>query len=92
MRANLRHIWCDAITRTQQGLSANITVAALPQASANGNDEGQQRTDAMRRVLVVPAFNPVTSQPLSSWTFVLSDVVRSLPKYSLSAIFVVLEC
>jgi len=59
MRANLRHIFCDAITHTQSGLSANITVAALPQAGANGNDEWQQRTNAMRLELVVPAFNPV---------------------------------
>jgi len=61
MRANLRHISCDAITHTQQGLSANITVAALPQASANGNDEWQQRTNAMRQLLIVPAFNPAAS-------------------------------
>jgi len=42
MRANLRQVSCDAITHTQQGLSANIPVAALPQASAIGNDEWQQ--------------------------------------------------
>jgi len=49
----------------------------------NGNDEWQQRTNVMQLVLVVPAFSPVASQPLS-W----ADVVFT-PEYLSSGIFVV---
>jgi hypothetical protein len=53
MRANQRHISCDAITHTQSGLSANLAAAVLRRAM-NGDDEWQKVQ--MQRMLV-PAFS-----------------------------------
>jgi hypothetical protein len=79
MWANLRHISCDAITHTQSGLSANIAAAA-PQAS----DEWQQSTNPN----AAGDARCAGDQSGCKLTFVLLDVVRFTPEYSLSGSFV----
>src|SRR5712671_8631 len=81
MRANLRHISCDAITHTQSELSANVVAAVLRRAM-NGDDEWQQSTNATAAGDARCAGNQSGHKP----TFVLLDVVRFTPEYSLSAI------
>src|SRR5260370_14864327 len=78
MWANLRHISCDAITHTQSGLSAKIAAAA-PQAS----DEWQQSTNAN----AAGDARCAGGQSGCKLTFVLLDVVRFTPEYSLSGSF-----
>jgi hypothetical protein len=82
MRANLRHISCDAITHTQSELSANVVAAVLRRAM-NGDDEWQQSTNANAAGDARCAGNQSGHKP----TFVLLDVVRFTPEYSLSGSF-----